>query len=126
MSTDFRQFQTQVYEHTKQLFPDGAVDVLVAPAPGPSSNETPSPAVRLVHRATGLSVDCEEYPSQIQNRIIATLQLRTLVTQGILNPAPLMIRREKFWFNPALNRIAVRESVSNSYGRSRRCRLLWY
>ena len=77
MKQDLKQFQTQVYEEIKRLFPDGAVEVLVARAPGPGSNEPPSPAVRLVHRATGIAIDCDEYPSQIQNRIIATLQLRS-------------------------------------------------
>ena len=76
MSSDFRQFHMEVYGQTKRLFPDDAVDVLVARAPGAGSDEPLSPAARVVHRATGLSIDCERYPSQIQNRIITTLELR--------------------------------------------------
>lgn len=32
MKTDFEQFQMQVYEQTKRLFPDDAIEVLVARA----------------------------------------------------------------------------------------------
>ena len=76
MNEEFKQFQMHVYEDIKRLFPEGAVDVLVAPASGPDSHKPPSAAVRLIHRATGMTVDCDQYPSQVQNRIIATLQLR--------------------------------------------------
>ncbi len=65
MKRDFEQFQMQAYEEAKRLFPNDAVEVLVARPPGPGSHEPLSAAVRLVHRATGISIDCDQYPSQM-------------------------------------------------------------
>ena len=76
MDADFKQFQMRLYEETKQLFPEGEVEVLVARSLGPGSKEPPSPAIRLIHKPTGIAVDCEQYQSQTQNRILATIRLR--------------------------------------------------
>jgi protein subunit release factor A len=76
MGEDFKQFQMRLYEETKQLFPEAEVEVLVARSLGPGSKEPPSPAVRLIHKPTGITVDRERYQSQMQNRILATIQLR--------------------------------------------------
>jgi protein subunit release factor B len=73
---DFEQFTKQVYEETKALFPEGAIEVFVARCRGPGSDEPLSAAVRLVHTATGISVDCDQYSSQRLNLIAATIQLR--------------------------------------------------
>ena len=82
MSKHIEEFQLQVYEETKKLFPEGAVDVLVAPEPEPGSPQRASAAVRVIHKATGRVINCSHYDSRIQNRIIATLQLRVACDRG--------------------------------------------
>jgi protein subunit release factor B len=76
MAEDSNHFQTRLYEETQQLFPEGEVEALVARSLGPGSKEPPSPAVRLIHKPTGIAVDCEQFQSQTQNCILATIRLR--------------------------------------------------
>jgi hypothetical protein len=68
------EFQTCLYAEVKRLFPEGAVEVLVArPESFPPVD---NPAVRLIHTASGIAVDCDEFPSQQQNYIAAAIRLR--------------------------------------------------
>ena len=67
------EFQACLYDEVKRLFPEGAVEVLVTRA---QLFQAPDPAVRLVHTASGTSVDCAEFPSQQQNYIAAAIRLR--------------------------------------------------
>ena len=76
MKQEFEQFKARVYEQTKRLFPDGAIEVFLARAAGPGSEEPFNPAVRVVHKETGRSAECSDFPSQVENRVVATLQLR--------------------------------------------------
>lgn len=74
MSTEFLK---QIYNDVKHLFPDGAVEVLVARPAILSSEPGPiDPAVRLVHTRTGTEASCGEFPSQIENYITAAVRLR--------------------------------------------------
>jgi len=67
------EFKKQLYEEVKRLFSEGTLEVLVAP---PKELQPTDPAIRLVHTPTGISVDCNEYPSQIENYIAAAIRLR--------------------------------------------------
>lgn len=70
-------FQKQMYDEVKRLFPDGAVETLVARASASGGQvHSINPTVRLVHTATGIEVTCGDFPSQIENYIAATIRLR--------------------------------------------------
>ena len=69
-------FKDQVYKDATRLFPDGAVQVLVARPKFHPDSMTVDPAVRLVHTATGTEVSCSEYSSQTENFIAAIIRLR--------------------------------------------------
>jgi protein subunit release factor B len=90
MNEDFKQFQMHLYEDIKRLFPEGAVDVLVVRASGPGSKEQPNAAVRLVHRATGITVDCDHYASTVS---WPHSSLELPVTRGTLSQRSQRIQR---------------------------------
>lgn len=70
-------FVNRIRDGVKKLFPAGAVETLVARPAGPWTPEAPhDPAIRLVHTPTGLTVTCDEFPSQTENFIAAAIRLR--------------------------------------------------
>jgi hypothetical protein len=66
-------FKKQIYKDAKRLFPKGTVETLVAP---PKIFEPIDPAVRLVHKSSGVSAVCDEFESQTENFIAAAIRLR--------------------------------------------------
>ncbi len=68
------EFQQRLYAEVKGLFPQGAIEVLVTRAQ--SFPPEYDPAVRLIHTASGIHVDCDEFPSQQENYIAAAIRLR--------------------------------------------------
>lgn len=70
-------FQKQMYAEVKRLFPEGAVETLVArPSVSSGQEQSINPTVRLVHTATSIEVTCGDFPSQVENYIAATIRLR--------------------------------------------------
>ena len=83
MKRDSQEFKMRLYEQIKRLFPEDEIELLVARAAGPAGSGQPfDPAVRIVHKPTGKSVECNDFPSQVENRIIATLELRIACDKG--------------------------------------------
>ncbi len=70
-------FSKQIYSEAKKLFPEGAVEVLITRATGPAGQPGKFDAtVRLVHKASGIEITCNDFPSQTQNYIAAAIRLR--------------------------------------------------
>jgi protein subunit release factor A len=69
-------FPKRIYGEAKKLFPEGAVETLVARAEGPAGHQgSRDLAVRLVHSPTGIEVTCDDFPSQTENYIAAAIRL---------------------------------------------------
>ena len=68
-------FQQQIYDETKGLFPEGEVQTLICRRSGEQPGAF-GPAVRLIHTPTGIEISCDEFPSQIENYIAAAIRLR--------------------------------------------------
>ncbi|MDX2239835.1 MAG: hypothetical protein NW224_04035 [Leptolyngbyaceae cyanobacterium bins.302] len=68
-------FQRQIYIEVKGLFPDGAVEALISRPAGADVGVFDA-AVKLVHTQTGIEITCDEFPTQIENYIAATIRLR--------------------------------------------------
>ena len=74
MDTDFPR---KIYAEAKRLFPEGAVETLVSRSSGDvESGGMNSAAVKLVHTATGREILCDEFPSQVENFVAASIRLR--------------------------------------------------
>jgi protein subunit release factor A len=70
-------FSKRIYDDAKKLFLEGAVEVLITRAAGPAAQGgTFDPAVRLVHKASGIEITCSDFPSQTENYIAAAIRLR--------------------------------------------------
>jgi protein subunit release factor A len=71
-----KDFTKTLYPEVKQLFPEGAVQVLVARSKGPGSVAPVDPTIKLVHITSGTSITCDDYASQTKNFITAMVRLR--------------------------------------------------
>jgi hypothetical protein len=68
-------FQRQIYDEVKSLFPSGTVEVLTFRAVE-SDPSTSLPAVKLIHTSTGTEIICADFSTQIENFIAASIRLR--------------------------------------------------
>jgi hypothetical protein len=70
-------FSNRIYYLIKQLFPDGRVQVLVwRPVINISEPIAVNPAVRLVCTPSGIGAARNDFPSQIENFVVAAIRLR--------------------------------------------------
>jgi protein subunit release factor B len=76
-------FLKRIYQEAKKLFSEDEVETLIhratAPAGQPGNIST---AVRLVHKATGIQITCDDYSSQTENYVGAAIRLRIACDKG--------------------------------------------
>ncbi len=66
----------ELLERIERCFDEGEIETLTWRTPGEGlSVSRADAAVKVIHRPSGLEVVCEEYPSQILNRVAALLEL---------------------------------------------------
>jgi hypothetical protein len=68
-------FQRQIYDEVKSLFPSGTVEVLTSRSIE-SDPSTSIPSVKLIHTSTGIEIVCADFSTQIENFIAASIRLR--------------------------------------------------
>ena len=73
MDTDFPR---KIYAEAKRLFPDGAIETLVSRSLEQGAARKLDSTVKLVQVATGQEIICDEFPTQIENFVAATIRLR--------------------------------------------------
>jgi protein subunit release factor A len=69
-------FAEAIGREARRLFPEGAVQILVARGHGPESDQPQDPVVKVVHGESGISATCRDYASQTKNLAAALIQLR--------------------------------------------------
>lgn len=68
-------FSRQLYEEAKQLFPEGTIQTFVT-RPAVAQPGQLDPAVKLLHSSSGIEASCNDFPSQIENYIVAIIRLK--------------------------------------------------
>jgi protein subunit release factor A len=76
-------FSKRIYQEAKKLFSEGEVETLIHRATGPAGQPgNINAGVRLVHKATGVQITCDDYPSQTENYVAAVIRLRIVCDKG--------------------------------------------
>ena len=68
-------FAQTLYAELRELFEEDEIEILLSrpnPNDGPGSFEK---AVRIAHKETGITVDVDEFPTQIENGALAKIRL---------------------------------------------------
>ena len=71
LDDNMREFLNTVYSELDDLFSEGELQVLTSRG----EDGSPDSIVRVVNQNTGVSIDMNEYESQLQNAIVAKVRL---------------------------------------------------
>ena len=75
-------FSRVICTEARNLFPDGAVEVLVFDPSDPAEAKA-HVAVKLIHTSSGIEASCSDFPTQIQNCALAAIRLRIACDEQI-------------------------------------------